>query len=74
MSNEVEEYGDSGIESYDKKIPGWLKFVYFSLPFWGILWLYLYWDGSHGWLDRGYWGDLQRAANTTFNQEYPKDL
>lgn len=74
MSDEIEEYGDTGIKAYNAKVPGWLKLIYISLPFWGILWFYLYWDGSHGFLDRGYWGDLQKAAKTTHNKEYPADL
>ncbi len=68
MSDEIEEYGDSGITSYDRKVPRWLKMIYFSLPFWGLFWLYLYWNGSHGALDPGHWGGLQKAANTTFHQ------
>lgn len=65
MEDEVEEYGDAYISSYNKKIPTWLKAVYCTLPLWGILWFCLYWNGSHGWLDRGSWGKLQEAANTT---------
>jgi len=72
---EIVSYGDPQIRSGDAKISGWLKFVFFILPIWGILWFYLYWNGSYGWLDRGYWQELQRAANTTFptqNQDWPK--
>jgi len=47
-------------------VPSWLKWVYILLPLWGLLWFSLYWDGSYGWLDRGYWHNLQQAANTTF--------
>jgi hypothetical protein len=52
-------------------IPRWLKLTYLILPFWGILAFYLYWNGSKGWLDRGSWEQLQKAANTTypFNRE-----
>ena len=64
--DEVEYYGDPGIASKDATVPKWLKWVYATLPFWGILTLYLYWNGSHGWLDRGYWKQLQEAANTTY--------
>lgn len=62
---ETEFYGDPGISSNNAKIPFWLKLVYFSLPIWGVISLYLYWNGSAGWLDRGYWHQLQKAANTT---------
>lgn len=66
MSDEdTEFYGDPGISSKDAKIPNWLKWVYFTLPIWGVISLYLYWNGSHGWLDRGYWQALQKAAHTT---------
>lgn len=68
FDEELEEYGDgeSTIESRDAKIPGWLKLIYLTLPIWGIIWLFLYWNGVHGWLDRGYWLQLEKAANTTF--------
>jgi len=65
---EIEEYGDKGIASADAKIPLFLILTYLILPFWGIFTLYYYWNGSVGWLDRGYWQQLQRAANTTFPQ------
>ncbi len=58
-------YADGSIVSADAKIPQWLKWVYIIMPIWGLLWFYLYWNGSEGWLDRGYWGQLQKAANTT---------
>lgn len=65
--NEVEEYGDPGITSYEgEKVPRWLMATYILLPIWGIISFILYWNGSHGWLDRGYWGELQKAANTTY--------
>ncbi len=72
MSNDKEEhehfdsYGDTGIQSAHGSIPLWLKMCYFLLPIWGVIWLALYWNGSWGWLDRGYWEQLQRAANTTY--------
>jgi hypothetical protein len=61
-------YGDDRIKSRDAKVDGWLKFFYIVLPIWGFIILALYWNGSKGWLDRGYWNQLQKAANTT----YPK--
>lgn len=63
---ELEVYGDEYITSYDRKIPRWLIWTYILLPLWGLVWWYYYWNGSYGWLDRGYWNQLQRAANTTF--------
>jgi hypothetical protein len=72
--DELEEYGDENIASYNAKIPRWLTWTYIILPLWGIVAFYLYWNGSSGWLDRGYWQQLQRAANTTFpitNQNIP---
>lgn len=62
---ELEAYPD-GIFSKDVKVAGWLKATYLILPVWGVITFILYWNGSHGWLDRGYWHQLQRAANTTF--------
>ncbi len=63
--HDIEEYGDSRIASEDAKVPFFLILTYAILPFWGLFALYYYWDGSTGWLDRGYWQQLQRAANTT---------
>lgn len=60
------EYGDPKIASYDKKIPWYLLVNYIVWPLWGVIWFYLYWNGSYGWLDRGYWFQLQQAAKTTF--------
>jgi hypothetical protein len=57
--DEVEKYGEAGI-------PTFLYFVYAILPFWGILWFYFFWNGSVGWLDRGYWSELEGAARTKF--------
>jgi len=64
---EMDVYGDTGIESKNAKIDGWLKFVYIILPIWGIIWMFLYWNGVHGWLDRGHWNELEKAANTTIS-------
>ena len=69
--SEIEDYGDSQIRTGNGKVPGWLKLVYISLPIWGLIWFYLYWNGMPGWLDRGYWFELEKAANTTFpNKNY----
>lgn len=73
---EAEEYGDPGISSLDAKVPLFLKLTYIILPIWGIIAFMLYWNGSWGWLDRGYWGQLQKAANTTYpfeNLENPRN-
>jgi hypothetical protein len=65
----IEEYGDAQIASKDAPIPRWLKISYILLPIWGIICLYVFFNGSHGWLDRGYWNQLQRAALTTYPTE-----
>lgn len=64
--DEVEDYGDPNIQSYNAKVPFWLILTYIVLPIWGIISFYLYWNGSYGWLDRGYWHQLQKAAGTTY--------
>ena len=66
MENEIEEYGDRGIATANKNVPKFLILTYAILPIWGLFSLYYYWNGSEGWLDRGYWKQLQKAANTTF--------
>lgn len=63
---EIELYADPGIATYDAKVPTFLKLTYLVLPIWGIITLYIFWNGSVGWFDRGYWKELQIAANTTF--------
>jgi hypothetical protein len=65
-ADEIEEYGDAYITSYVGVVPKWLKAVYILAPIWGIVWFCFFWNGSYGWLDRGSWNQLQRAANTTF--------
>lgn len=60
--------------SLDKPVPRWLLWTYATLPIWGLITFYFYWNGSYGWLDRGYWKQLQIASNTTFpvqNQDMP---
>lgn len=64
--HELETYGDPGITSLDAKVPTFLKWTYITLPIWGIVTFIIYWNGSSGWLDRGYWRQLQNAAKTTF--------
>ena len=50
----------------DPGVPTWLAVSYIWIPLLGFLMFYLYWNGSQGWLDRGYWQQLERAANTTY--------
>lgn len=64
--DELEVYGDESIGSKDAKVPRWLKLTYVLLPIWGFFWMWSYINGSNGWLDRGYWNQLQKAALTTF--------
>lgn len=52
--------------SLENPVPRWLIVTYIVLPIFGFIIFALYWNGSSGWLDRGYWQQLQRAANTTF--------
>lgn len=70
----AELYGDSGIISMDAKIPKFLLLTYLILPLWGLASLYYFWNGSSGWFDRGYWKELQIAANTTFPIENQNTL
>lgn len=64
--SELELYGDPKIASLDAKVPLFLKLTYIILPIWGIVTFYIFCNGSVGWFDRGYWKELQVAANTTF--------
>lgn len=70
---DVLQYSGGEITELDgTKVPLFLKYTYAILPIWGIFWGVMYWNGSKGWLDRGYWSQLQQAANTRL--ESPKDL
>lgn len=64
--DDIEEYGDPRIASADAPIPRWLILTYITLPIWGIICLYLFWNGSLNWVEGRPWQQLQRAANTTF--------
>jgi hypothetical protein len=63
---EIELYGDPGIATFDAKVPKFLIATYLIWPIWGMITFYYFWNGSFGWFDRGYWHELQIAANTTF--------
>ena len=66
---DMELYAGGDLASNDVKVANWLKWTYVILPIWGIIWFCLYWNGSHGWLDRGYWFQLEEAAGTTFKDQ-----
>ncbi len=54
------------------RIPRWLWLSYLAVIVWGVIWWFLFWNGSDNhWLDRGAWTSLQHAAKTTFPFEQP---
>ena len=59
---ELEEIPDSE----ERKIPLFLYITYGLVLVGGILGFITYWNGSQGWLDRGFWKPLQQAAETTY--------
>lgn len=63
---EVEIYGDDYLVSNDARVPRSLIILYLVLAIWGFFALFYYINGTRGWLDRGYWNQLQKAALTTF--------
>lgn len=63
--HELDHYAEN-ITSAHGKVPKRLLILYGVLPIWGIITFIIFWNGSWGWLDRGYWNQLQRAANTTY--------
>jgi hypothetical protein len=70
----VDDFADNEVQEYhDTPIPKFLMAIYVILPIWGIVWWALYWNGSQGFLDRGYWSDLERAAGTTMITEEPRE-
>lgn len=71
---EIELYGDPGIATFNGKIPTFLIATYLIMPVWGFITFYYFWNGSLGWFDRGYWHELQIAANTTFPIENQNNL
>lgn len=64
--SDLELYGDPGIASRNAPTPRWLIFSNIFFGILGFVVLYFFWNGSYGWLDRGYWNQLQRAANTVY--------
>ena len=65
----VTDYAHHEIQEYvNTKVPRWLFVIYIILPIWGLYTLWAFLDGSHGWLDRGYWEELQVASKTTFSK------
>lgn len=64
--NEIELYGDPRIASRVGKVSIVFKIFYLFVLLWGLSCLFLFWNGATGWLDRGYWFQLEQAANTTF--------
>ncbi len=60
--------------SEEKKVPLFLYITYIILIVGGIWGFITYWNGSHGWLDRGYWKPLQQAAGTTYPFESKKPV
>jgi len=63
---EIDLYGDPRIASKNAPVPRWLTLSYVFWITFGLVWFVLFWNGSFGWFDRGYWQQLQRAANTTY--------
>ncbi len=56
--------------SEDRKVPRFLYITYILLIIGGIWGFFAYWNGSQGWLDRGFWKQLQQAADTTYPYEH----
>lgn len=70
--SELEFYADEGISSLDAPVPFWLKCNYVFWVIFGIIWFFMFWNGSTvSFFDRGYWHELQEAANTTY--PYPSE-
>jgi len=66
--SDLELYRDEGITSLDAPVPLWLKCNYVFWVIFGLIWLFMFWNGSTvSFFDRGYWHELQEAANTTLS-------
>ena len=62
----LDDYAGGEIKEYaNTTVPTFLKCVYVIMPIFGIVWTLTFWNGSAGWFDRGYWYELENAANTT---------
>lgn len=66
MTNDANDDTYDVPTSNEAPVPTWLKWVYFTLPFWGFATLYLFWQGSTGGFDPASWHRLQQAANTVY--------
>ncbi len=64
--NQDDEYLFDVPETEENRIPIFLYITYIVVLVGGILAFIAYWNGSHGFLDRGYWQQLQKAAYTTY--------
>lgn len=78
MDEHVEWVQDSGGSppSAHHSVPRWLIFSYVATTILAFVLLLLYWNGSFGYLDRGYWKELQEVANTRYpfeNHNSPKE-
>jgi hypothetical protein len=58
--------------SNDAGVPLILWITYVVVLVIGIVAFFLFWNGSSGWFDRGYWKELQEAARTTYPFERGK--
>ncbi|SCA58754.1 Uncharacterized protein AB751O23_AN_00090 [Chlamydiales bacterium SCGC AB-751-O23] len=66
--DQLDQYSGGEIKEFkDTKVPTFLKITYFTLIAWGLTWFVFYFDGSQGYLDRGYWQELAQAAKTTIS-------
>ena len=64
--HDLEFYADGSITSKDAPIPLFIFIVAGFLIVGTVFAAFFFWNGSQGWLDRGYWKELQEAANTTY--------
>ncbi len=53
--------------SEENRVPRFLYLTYTLLILGGLIAFILFWNGSYGWFDRGFWQPLQEAAKTTKN-------